>query len=484
MTPHHRGNIALPLAILWIGTIGSSVCAFAQPCEPAWNGTIGIPGLDAPLHALAVFDDGHGEALYAGGEFTHAGGVEVNHIARWDGRRWTPVGGGFNRNGYGWGMIVFDDGSGPALFAAGWFTEAAGEPANRVAKWDGNTWSPLGLGLDDMARDWAIFDDGSGPALYVGGWFTMAGGQQANHVAKWDGHEWSALGTGTNRTVYELAVFDDGHGPALYAGGMFTEAGGVPASRIAKWDGHEWSALGEGVAGDNVGALTVFDDGNGADLYVGGGFTEAGGVPANNVARWTGEVFEPVGTGVDRQVVELAVHDFGAGPQLFVGGWFKFAGEHEVNGIARWDGRAWRPLSDEAQDYGWRLVFTMTSLDDQNGSALVVGGWFYGPDNGCRTEENISQWRCPSKPLNCDRVYRFKARCKARRSTVKATLRSTDRGQESGSLTVTLDGVDPKTVQFKRCYNKIRVKWPHAAPGLHDVCIVECPRYCARIECP
>jgi len=32
---------------------------------------------------MTVFDDGSGPALYAGGFFTQAGGVPVNYIARW-----------------------------------------------------------------------------------------------------------------------------------------------------------------------------------------------------------------------------------------------------------------------------------------------------------------------------------------------------------------------------------------------------------------
>src|SRR5689334_24518190 len=43
-------------------------------------------------------------------------------------------------------------------------------------------------------------------------------------------------------------------GSDLYVGGGFTNAGGVPASHIAKWDGSNWSALGGGL--DN----TVFAD--------------------------------------------------------------------------------------------------------------------------------------------------------------------------------------------------------------------------------
>ncbi len=94
------------------------------------------------------------------------------------------------------------------------------------------------------------FDDGggSGPAIYAGGSFSMAGGIPANRIAKWDGTNWSPLGTGMNNFVQALTVFDDGSGggPALYTGGFFITAGGGPANLIAKWDGVSWSALGSG----------------------------------------------------------------------------------------------------------------------------------------------------------------------------------------------------------------------------------------------
>jgi hypothetical protein len=86
-----------------------------------------------------------------------------------------------------------------------------------------------------------VFDDGSGPALYVGGSFTEAGGVPANNIARWDGKQWSALGVGTNGAVRALAVWDrDGEGPeapGLYIGGEFTMAGGIPSPYIAKWQG-------------------------------------------------------------------------------------------------------------------------------------------------------------------------------------------------------------------------------------------------------
>jgi hypothetical protein len=75
------------------------------------------------------------------------------------------------------------------------------------------------------------FNDGTGQALYAGGAFTTAGGVAANRIAKWNGTAWSPLGTGVNGTVNALTGF----GPALYTGGSFTTAGGVASGFIAKW---------------------------------------------------------------------------------------------------------------------------------------------------------------------------------------------------------------------------------------------------------
>jgi hypothetical protein len=45
-----------------------------------------MPGTDASVSALTVFDDGSGPALYVGGSFTQAFGVTINHVAKWNGR--------------------------------------------------------------------------------------------------------------------------------------------------------------------------------------------------------------------------------------------------------------------------------------------------------------------------------------------------------------------------------------------------------------
>jgi len=258
------------------------------------SGMTGEYGYDS-VYALTVFDDGSGEALYAGGMFTAAGGVSANRVAKWDGSNWSALGSGMQKvdpyspHAKVFALAAFDDGGGPALYAGGDFTSAGGVTANKIAKWDGSSWSTLGTGVQGGSSSsvsaLAVFDDGSGPALYAAGRFTTAGGVSVNNIAKWDGSSWSALGSGVNSGVAALTVYNDGSGPALYVGGSFTEAGGVSANNITKWDGSSWSPLGSGM-NSSVSALTVFDDGGGPALYAGGSFTVAGGVVSARLAKW------------------------------------------------------------------------------------------------------------------------------------------------------------------------------------------------------
>src|SRR5437773_1340663 len=84
------------------------------------------------------------------------------------------------------------------------------------------------------------------------------------------------------RRVQASTVYDDGGGPALYLGGDFTYVHDVNVSKLARWNGTSWSAGGGGVVGQ-VFALAVYDDGSGPALFAGGVITNAGGVlPVSN----------------------------------------------------------------------------------------------------------------------------------------------------------------------------------------------------------
>ena len=330
---------------------GAAAPGDASDDECGWQPGFARPNLDGESLALEFFDDGTGPALYAGGWFATASGVLVNGIARWDGSAWSalsgPSGTGVSGTGFeGWvdALAVYDDGSGPALYAGGYFDYAGGVWVSGVARWDGSAWSPLSgpswAGVDGWIYALAVYDDGSGPALYAGGYFDTAGGVLVNNIARWDGSAWSALsgpsGTGVNVEVYALAVYDDGSGPALFAGGYIGTAGGVLVNNVARWDGNGWSALGSppGAGGydDIVSGMGVFDDGSGPALYVGGSFTTAGGVAVVGIARWDGSAWSAIGgapgTGVNGGLTRaLASYDDGTGPALFAGGDFFTVGE-------------------------------------------------------------------------------------------------------------------------------------------------------------
>jgi len=113
------------------------------------------------------------------------------------------------------------------LYAGGDFTTAGGNTANHIAKWNGSAWSALGSGVGGTVT--ALLTDASGK-LYAGGGFTTAGGIPASHIAQWNGSAWSALGSGVGGGVIALSIDASGN---LYAGGGFTTAGGQSASNIA-----------------------------------------------------------------------------------------------------------------------------------------------------------------------------------------------------------------------------------------------------------
>ncbi len=369
-----------------------------------WNGDAWAAlgdGLNSLVRVLKVFDDGAGADLYAGGTINAAGGVRANRIARWDGSAWTPLGEGINGSSADVNsMVVFDDGAGPDLYVGGFFTTAGDVEANRIARWDGVQWTPVGTGTNNRVSAMVVFDDGAGPAIYGGGFFTTAGDEAASYIARWDGSAWTPVGLGMSGVVQALAVFDDGTGPALYAGGRFWVAGGAPDTKyIARWDGSAWAPLGTGLDGvgttAGVRALAVFDDGSGPALYAGGSFDTAGGLPADNFARWDGSAWSTPGR-VLSNVEALTVFDDGTGPALYAGGHFFSAGGVVMSNVARWDGLVWSGLGTGMSG----AVHALTEFDDGSGLALFAGGYFRTA--GDVPSGHVARWGCIAEPCRAD----------------------------------------------------------------------------------
>ncbi len=308
-----------------------------------WISMGGLPGANDEVYAAAMDSSGN---LYIGGSFTLVGGVFANRIAKWNGSSWSALGEGMN------GEVAALAVLGSEVYAGGSFTTAGGIAATNIAKWDGSSWSALGSGMNFQVNALAV----SGSDVYAGGQFTTAGGVAADRIAKWNGSNWSALGSGISGDVWALAV----SGSNVYAGGWFTLAGGIGANSIAKWNGSSWSALGSGIINKPVLALAV----SGSNVYAGGDFTTAGGSAANNIAKWNGNSWSTLGSGMNNSVSALAV----SGSDVYAGGYFTTAGGIAAKYIAKWNGNSWSPLGSGMNSFVWALAVS--------GGDVYVGGSF------------------------------------------------------------------------------------------------------------
>lgn len=267
----------------------------------AWNGSTWSPlgnGVDGDVYALALDIDSN---LYTGGNFTSicaapdcATGTSANNIARWnqDSKTWLQLVTEGAPNGVNATVraLAWEGAPRNLLYVGGDFTAAGNVTANRVARWDpsARSWASFNYGLSGLVRalDW----DGTRRYLYAGGDFVSACGEPTcgspimlNYIARWDGTTWSALEDGVNGPVYALAQ-DSRHD--LYAGGDFSGAGNTAANRVAKWSwfaiSGSWSALGVG-SDSRVTALAV----GGGSTYAAGAFSVGKDATAAGIGKWT-----------------------------------------------------------------------------------------------------------------------------------------------------------------------------------------------------
>ncbi|MCB9898891.1 MAG: hypothetical protein H6825_12880 [Planctomycetes bacterium] len=374
------------------GVIGSPGVGVVFWDGATWQG-LGPPGLgNGRVYSFSAFDFGMSERLVAVGDFEYHGLLEDTFLgmAVLEGGEWTEVDTGmasqFDTQVYD--AEVFDDGAGPALFLAGLFTKVGGELVYNILRWDGSTVTDVGGGLDDtpswgFATSLAVFDDGSGPQLYAGGRFNRAGGQPIDGIARWDGTSWTDVEISIDDSyVTALAVWDDGSGEKLYMGNNSNVDGGY----LRCWDGVTWSVLGGDLNGF-VADLLVHDDGLGEKLWVAGGFSQAGGMPVDGVATWDGTQWAAVGTpgeGPDGQVGSMTVVDLGSGPELILAGDFGSPGP----GVVRWDGTSWIAMPDPGGS-----VRDVAAWDSGagKGAELYLGGRF-GDWQNDPTTNVLSRW--------------------------------------------------------------------------------------------
>ncbi|HEV2456459.1 MAG TPA: hypothetical protein VGY98_19505, partial [Verrucomicrobiae bacterium] len=420
-----------------------SISGVAATNIASWNGSTWSP-LGSGVNSSVQRVYSNGTNLYVGGNFTLAGGKIVNLIASWDGANWNAIGPSGRLNGVS--LTVYSLASdGTTLYAGGSFVAAGQTNANCIARFDGTNWYPLGSGFYlaggiPVVRALAIGANG----LYAGGQFSSVGGVSAANMAFWNGTNWSALGSGPGGVVASILVRTDGvyaAGAPLYGSGP--NYSGSPI--FARWDGTNWyntlavtnvlfpvlistpniaidamTSIGTNIFAGGQLWLTYLQGGdlqlatncwdifqyNGTwaepvgtglnsnvlamaviqtNLYVSGYFTNAGGIAANHIARWDGNNWWPLGSGMvgNGAVVALAA----IGTNLYAGGSFTNIGSVSANGVARWDGNNWWPLGNGVHQGG--LPGNVAALGS-SGNDLYAGGFFQTAGN--KQSYTVGHW--------------------------------------------------------------------------------------------
>jgi|GEM_PF-4182935 len=380
----------LPANVTAIASAAGSLFAIAGPVlwrweESAWGEYTRIDsGIISTLRE-------YGDGLLIGGRFRSAGGVELGSIGFFDGRSWTPLGGGTERNaaalGHWRGELVVA--SNVELAPSG------GVSRQKVESWDGYRWRRLGaIGDRPDGIGYAtsfVERDGS---LVMGGSFSVVDGVLASNIARFDGSVWVPMGEGLDGSVRTLALY--GGNPV--AGGYFGASGANRVWRLARWTGSQWVQLGSDLSQDSYGIWDLLP--MGGDLVVAGDFNRyrVGALPAG-AARWDGSAWHTMGavwpgvTSLTRfngrvvasrevfypkhspewWILEWTGSDWAPlGPPSMTAGRMVHVHEGMLlrdGALAVWDGTAWQ----SSIPYGFGQIGPMTSWNGHLAAVGVVG---------------------------------------------------------------------------------------------------------------
>lgn len=347
--------------------IALSVCGARADCTPQWNlqdiediGTVG------DVFDVELWNDGSGEAIFVAGGFGRAGiEDETFGIAKWDGDSWSPLPSPLPPLSAYNDLIIHNDGSGEKLYAVG----------TRIRSWDGLSWSGVGGTDGEQFGSIEAAAEFQGDLYIAGGFSPSIGGQFIDGIARWDGSSWHPVGFGTLEQIRTMAVHTDGNGTSLYVAGDLSDVGGVSVQNIARWDGSQWHSVGSGLSG-RVNELLSYDDGTGSKLYAVGSFSSAGAVSTPSIAVWDGTTWSTLGTGMTTgNLWSIGTYQ----GTIYVGGGFlTVPSGATANNLTRWNGAIWEPvtgtnISTPGLDSKPLVIREFTFKGD---SLLFIGGEF------------------------------------------------------------------------------------------------------------
>ncbi len=173
-----------------------------------------------------------------------------------------------------------------------------------------------------------------------------------------------------DHVVYTTAIGPNGD---LYAGGSFTAAAGVPAPGIGRWDGSSWHAL--GLPGDSILAKDAwaFEFASNGDVYVNAQFSHLDAPHELGIGRWDGEAWHMLPAGQNNSPVIQVFEPLALGGDgtLYATAVISTAQDTTATTIAQWDGESWIPMgsTDLFGDYT-----SITALEIGVDGSVFAGG--------------------------------------------------------------------------------------------------------------
>jgi hypothetical protein len=199
-------------------------------------------GFNASVSRLLMFD----QKLIAAGGFTlQTADGHANGVASWDGEEWSPLGSGFDRDQGSSSVIDVTAMSKyrGELIVAGDFTHAGDVRVDGVARWNGSRWASVGTGVaipSNQPYPYVYSLAQYGEELVAVGGFRQIGGVPSRGVAAWNGERWRTLEGVRNLSSLVGAIEFDGE---LYVGGVLQLDGRENKSRLVSWNGTRWRQL-------------------------------------------------------------------------------------------------------------------------------------------------------------------------------------------------------------------------------------------------
>lgn len=380
-----RHNSVLLLAVLGCG-------AHAQYFQRLGNGLGGQQG-------WGMFSDSTG-VYYLGGSGGEISGTVSPGVINWDGEGFNALACGvewdcvspLNPGGIGLSARTMARWNGE-LYLGGDFVSAAGVTLNHIARFDGTSWQPLGLGMNATVRGLKAYPDG----LYAAGWFSYADTVNANGLARWDGTRWwpvhdiprFMLPYDSTNFINDVAIYNGD----VYVCGVFSGEGDL--EELARFDGNAWVPVGQGIRGSlaKVLHLDVYD----GLLYISGAFADSGPFghptnPASGIVGWDGNDWVHLGNATDGANYPWVTNTAWRNDTLYACGDYNRIGDVDAGGLAYWDGNRWCAMLPTPSTWA---INSMAFYND----TLHVGGGFevIGED----TLHNTGKWLLGNQAIAC-----------------------------------------------------------------------------------